>query len=232
MTIARRLAITDNNLLVNFVDADRGDLLYRYCGGPVLVSPSVIEPTEHPPFTQQPTSEFNVIIYKAQLAALRQTRQRDRHEDIEPTNLILERRAHRRLAFLRHQGILWEGVQITENDAQRRFALQQDPRFKRLKRRQADTECLALAEMHAWTLLTDDQPVVEAAAVLGIPTLRTCALLVDMVRAGFLTGGDAEHLFNIEMVDEYGFNAHRIRNGRRERLVLGGNPPQCSWIER
>lgn len=233
MTITgRRLAIADNNLLVNFVDADRGDLLYRYCGGPVLISPSVIEPTEHAPFTRPPTSEFNVIIYKAQLAALRQDRQRERREEIEPIDPLLERRAHRRLAFLRHQGILWEAVEISEEHARRRFALQQDPQFKRLKRRQADAECLALAEVHGWTLLTDDQPVVDAAAVLGVPTLRTCALLVQMVQAGLLTVHDAEELFNTVMVDEYGFNARRVREGRRERLVLSGDPPGCHWVER
>jgi len=223
----RRLVMTDNNLLVNFVDADRGDLLYRYCGGPVLVSPSVIEPTEHPPFTQPPTSEFNVIVYKAQLAALR----RERREDTEPIDPLLERRAHRRLAFLRHQGILWDTVEISEEHARRRFALQRDPQFKRLKRRQADAECLALAEAHGWTLLTDDQPVVDAAAVLGVPTLRTCALLVEMVRAGLLTGEDAEQLFNRVMVDEYGFNARRTREGRQERLMLHGDPLGCHWVK-
>ena len=66
----------------------------------------MIEPTEQVPFPQPPTSEFNVIVYKAQLAALRRERQRERHEEIEPTDPILERRVQRRSAFLRHRGIL------------------------------------------------------------------------------------------------------------------------------
>lgn len=227
--MGRGLAITDNNLLVNFVDAGRSDLLQRYCGSTVLISPSVIEPTEHAPFSSQPTSEFNVIIYKAQLATTRRARQVALGEEPEPPNEVLERRARHRLEFLRMKGILWDSIELTEEDARHRYALQHDPTFKRLKRRQADAECLSLAYRRGLTLLTDDQPVVDAAEVLGVPTMRTCGLLVQMVGAGLLSAQDADDLFNEVMVAELGFTARRSRHGHRERLILTADPLGCSW---
>ncbi|MFN4252238.1 hypothetical protein [Deinococcus sp.] len=226
----RRLAITDNNLLVNFVDAGQAELLSRYCQDKILISPSVIEPTEVYPFLSPPTSEFNIIIHKAQLALARHARLTAQGETPDPPDALLQRRAMFRLEYLSARNTLWETVELTEDDARYRYTLQQDPRMKRLKRRQADAECLSLAHRRGLTLLTDDQPVVDAAGLLGVTTLRTCGLLIEMVNAGLLSAGDAASLFNGVMVDQLNFSARRKRGGARERLVLTAHPLSCQWV--
>lgn len=223
-------AIADNNLLSNFVDADAARLLFRLLGEPVFISPSVIEPTEKPPYFSPPVSETHKFISDRLILLSRM--EAEGFDDRDPNNEPLKRRYQitkarvgLRTAFLGEMGILWQPANLTERIAARSLAMRKE--FKSLKNRIADAECLALAETNGWMLLTDDSALVDAASSVGVETSRTCGLLIKAVELEFTSCQDSAILFNEVIVDAHGFRAYRSMGS--ERLWLRCNPPRCRW---
>jgi len=188
--ILDRPAIADNSVLVNFVDAGQAELLFQIAGGPVYVAPSVVDPNDLPPFRSRPRAETNRFLYE--------------HEG----NPGFSERWHRRLAFIKAQGVLWHQAQLDPSLLTRAFDYKR--RFRKLKRRDGDVESLVLAEASGWILLCDDTALCEAARSLGVVVHRTCGLLLMAVEAGFLTCAEAAELYNVIMIEQNRFYS-RVR---------------------
>lgn len=187
--ILDRPAIADNSVLVNFVDAGQAELLFQIVGGPVYVAPSVVDPSEVPPFETEPRAETNRFLYS--------------HEGDADH---LERWCNRLSFVLEKYGEFWQQAELSPELLAR--ALGYKKRFPGLKRRDGDAESLVLAEANGWTLLCDDTALCEAARSLGVVTHRTCGLLLMAVEAGFLTCAEAATLYNTTMIDQNGFYSH------------------------
>lgn len=221
-------SISDNNLLSNFVDAGAAHLLFRLLGGSIYVAPSVIDPTEKSPYIGQPYSETHKFIHDRSLE-LERLQAEPSFESSNPGEryLTLKTRVTLRSDFVNAQDILWRSVTLTPNIAA--LALQYRQTHKTLKNRLADAECLALAKIYGWQLLTDDNGMVEVATTLNVKTERTCGLLRQATDENLIPCPKAQELFNVLMVDKHGFRAYR--NKGAERLWLRCNPARCEWID-
>ena len=187
--ILDRPAIADNSVLVNFVDAGQAELLFRIAGGPVYVAPSVVDPSEVPPFETEPRAETNRFLYS--------------HEGDADH---LERWCNRLSFVLEKHGEFWQQAELSDELLAR--ALGYKKRFPGMRERDGDAESLVLAEANGWVLLCDDTDLRKAARSLGVVVRRTCGLLLMAVEAGFLTCAEAVTLYNTIMVEQNHFYSH------------------------
>jgi hypothetical protein len=88
-------------VLAMFVDAGRADLLAALAGGSLFVSPTILDPAETPPFSQQPIAEFAMGTFYLQ-QRLGQSVDAVRH--------------HRRVAFYSAKGTLWQPVMLLADE--------------------------------------------------------------------------------------------------------------------
>lgn len=189
-------------VLAMFVDSGQAQLLSALADGRLVVTPSILEPSEHPPFHQPPASEFARGLYEAL------------HDLADP---VRTQRARARSSYYRHeQSGLWTATIPSASEL--RFALQlQSPsirvavqqvepnfRFRRID--PGEAECAAVAITRGWILWSDDQAIVTVVRTL-YPTCqveRTCGLLVRAVAEGLISCADAMVLYNQVFKQELG----------------------------
>jgi hypothetical protein len=201
-------AVASNDVLSNFVDAGEARLLIQILGGPVWIAPSVLDPSEIPPYTRTPKSEFARGLRKAQLYAN------------EPR--MVRRVSHRNL-FIKGHLAFWQSPELTMEMIVRCSAIRQMGKYIACQ----DAESLMLAECHQGVLLTDSEPLAKIAQILGVKTYGTCELISIASRAGLLPCSAGAELFNKTMVDELGFHAYR--ENRRKRLYFRCDTGECKW---
>jgi hypothetical protein len=185
--------VVDTVVLAMFVDAAQVDLLRALAGGQVVLTPSILDPTEAPPFTGRPLSEFARGLYDAE------------------QNLgkpLLARRAQRRTVFVGAGGTIWQPVALSVGEvrlarylaspAARQAARTIDPTFRALRIDPGEAECAAVAISRGWRLWSDDQAIVTLVRTLHPHCVveRLCGLLVRGVDEGIIACPDAAHLYN------------------------------------
>jgi hypothetical protein len=201
-------AIASNDILSNFVDAGAVQLLIQILGGPVWIAPSVLDPSEIPPYTRPPKSEFAYGLCKAQ-----------KHSS-EPR---MNQRLQHRTPFIKARLAFWQSLELTTEMVIRCSTIRQMGKYISCQ----DAESLMLAEYHHGILLTDSEPLAQIAQVLNIKTYNTCELISIASRAGLLPCSAGAELFNKTIVDELGFYAYR--ENRRKRLYFRCESGECRW---
>lgn len=180
-------------VLAMFVDAGRADLLAELAAGNLFVSPTVLDPGEVPPFSQQPIAEFAKGAYYFQQRLGR------------PVDAV---RHHRRVAFYSTEGVLWRAVSLSTDELratadlldpatwQRAAGVDPAVRVKRIDRGEA--ECAAVAVTRGWTLWSDDAAIIDLLGALHPeqPVERISNLLVRGVREELIACQDAADLYN------------------------------------
>jgi hypothetical protein len=190
--------VIDNVTLAVFVDAGASELLLSLAGGSLLITPSILDPLEQPPFTAQPTAEFARGLFTAsgQIA-----------------DAFQAGRAQRRTAFYARQNSAWQSASpslaelklaafLVSKHARVDAQLVLAARGEVLKAKRIDAgeaECAAVAVTRGLTLWSDDSGMVAIMRALypTHPVERTCALLVRAVREGLMSCADAAHLYNV-----------------------------------
>lgn len=200
--------VADNSVLSNFVDAGLAPLLFKIVGGPVYISPSILDPMELPPYSGQPNAEFAKGLYKAQLRL---------------SDARMAQRYPNRIDFVKQLGVLWQPALLDLATNLRRFEIER----MSAQTSPQDAECLAFAELHGWVLLTEDNRLSSLAQSLGVHILRTCGLLELAAKNGLIGCSTAADSFNRVMVETMGF--YVLRNRRTERLYFRCSPPRCEW---
>ncbi len=223
----KRNCIVDTSLLSNFVFPGQAHLLQRLVGGPVFISPAVLDPAEtlltdfqhHPP-----RCEFFKTLYEISGQA------GERYASAAPF-------IH---SFAGSAGTQWASVDLSLEELELATAFSErsiwsgisgiPSKYTKKGLGAGEAEACAVAVTRGWSLLIDDQAAVELLAGLGhdIPCLRTCMLLTHAVQTELISCADAADLFNRRIVDQFGFSA--TRNKRTERLWLRCTPePKCVW---
>jgi hypothetical protein len=176
-----------------FVDAAQVDLLRSLAGGQVVLTPTILDPTEAPPFTRRPLSEFARGLYDAEQ---------------DPGRPLLARRVQRRTVFVGEAGTTWQPVELSVGEvrlarylaspAARQVARMLDPTFRALRIDPGEAECAAVAISRGWRLWSDDQAIVALVRTLHPHCVaeRLCGLLVRGVDEGLIACPDAAHLYN------------------------------------
>jgi len=222
--------IADTSLLSNFVNTGYAQLLDRLLGGPVFLSPSVLDDQEviHPldSLDTEPTSEFLRPLYMAQF----------------PGNEAYEPWAPHIRSFALGKGTAWQPAAPTtselvlassfRNREIRAKVRQECPDVRgRIELDAGEAETAAVAVRRSYTFLVDDRAAVQLVRCLypDVPVLRTCGLLAHAVRQGSLPCAEAAELFNRRLVRELGFYASRRQDGVRQQLRLHCGPPRCDW---
>lgn len=218
--------VIDTSLLSNFVFTGRAHLLQQLVGGPVHITPAVIDPAETllpDMLVNPPRSEFLKPLYE--LSGENGSRYASAAPFIQ--------------SFALSAGFLWEPVEMTLQEVKLAHSLTLkstwdkttgiNPRFKKRGLGAGEAETCAVAISRGWTLLIDDHPALEMMLGLGhnLQTIRTCKLLTLAVERDLMACSDAMNLFNLEIVDRYGF--HSTRSKGKERLWFRCDPPRCEW---
>jgi hypothetical protein len=180
-------------VLAMFVDAGLVDLLAALAGGNLFVSPTILDPDETPPFSQQPIAEFarGTFYFQQRLG--------------RPVEAV---RHHRRVAFYSAKDTDWQPVSLSTDELQAtadllnpatwRRATEIDPsvRVKRVDRGEA--ECAAVALTRGWTLWSDDAAIIALLGALypGRPVERISDLLARGVCEGLISCQEAADLYN------------------------------------
>jgi predicted nucleic acid-binding protein len=233
--------VADNSLLVNFVHAGAADLLHDLLGGPLYLTPTVLDDREALEAAgiwtnRRPTSEFLRPLQRALVAEQGDWRG-EQAADVDYSRRI----APHLTAFARQRGVLWEPAQPTIKElthatyladrAVRTLVREQCEGLKgRVELDAGEAEVVAVSTAREWTVLVDDQAAVNLLACL-FPTvriIRTCELLVYATCIGRIDCGEAARLFNHVIVEQLGF--HAFRSG--ERLYLRCDPVGCRWEAR
>jgi hypothetical protein len=180
-------------VLAMFVDADRIPLLSALAGGRVYVTPSIIDPTETPPFTRQPVAEFAKGVFAAQ---------RDLSQPLHAT------RVQRRTAFYQDISAAWHPVDLSYDElrqaryfastAAREAAHRIESKFKVKRVSAGEAEAAAVAVTRGWTLWSDDAAIVNLLAALypGHPVERISDLVIRAAQEGLLLCQEAADLYN------------------------------------
>lgn len=222
--------IADTSLLSNFVNTGYAHLLNQLLGGPVFLSPSVLDDREVvpplDPLATEPSSEFLRPLYLSQFR---------RYADYVPWT------SHIR-AFALGKGTTWQPTTPTVGElalassfGDRRIRTNVRRRCPEVKGRveldAGEAEAAAVAVSRSFTFLVDDRAAVQLVRCLypGVPVLRTCGLLAHAVRKGYLPCDEAADLFNRRLAEEMGFYASRKEDGVRRFLQLRCGPPRCVW---
>ena len=202
--------IADTSLLSNFVNTGYAHLLDRLLGGPVFLSPSVLDVQEViPPLDSlgaEPASEFLRPLYMSQF----------------PGNEVYEPWSPHIRAFALGKGAAWRPAAPTKSE----LALASSFRNKRIRAqvRQrcpdvrgrieldiGEAEAAAVAVSRGFTFLVDDRAAVQLVRCLypEVTVLRTCGLLEHAVKKGYLPCDEAEDFFNRRLAREMDFYASR-----------------------
>lgn len=222
--------IADTSLLSNFVNTGYAHLLNRLLGGPVFLSPSVLDDREVAPpldsLSTNPSSEFLRPLYLSRFP---------RYADYVPWATHIR-------AFALGKGTTWQPITPTVGE----LALASSFRDRRIRtevRRRCpevqgrveldvgEAEAAAVAVSRSFSFLVDDRAAVNLVRCLyrGVPVLRTCGLLAYAVRKGYLPCDEAADLFNRRLAQEMGFYASCKEDGVRKYLQLRCGPPRCVW---
>lgn len=222
--------IADTSLLSNFVNTGYAHLLDRLLGGPVFLSPSVLDDQEAVPpldsLDAAPSSEFLRPMYLSQFPG---------NEPYKPWAPYIR-------AFALGKGTKWRTAAPTTSE----LALASTFRSKKIRvevRRRCpdirgrieldagEAEAAAVAASRGFAFLVDDRAAVQLVRCLypGVPVLRTCGLLAHAVRKGHLPCDEAADLFNRRLAREMGFYTSRREAGGKQRLRLLCGPPRCVW---
>lgn len=215
--------IADTSLLSNFVHTGYAYLLHRLLPEPVLLSPTVLDPAEvllPRPYTQALRSEFLRPLHMASLPG---------YEDYQAVAPLIQ-------GFVLGSGHLWRPVELTSQEAALAYELSEKRawdrcrdspgRYRRRRVGPGEAEAAAVAVCRGWTLLADDQAIIDLLRCLypQVPVVRTCALLQAAARSGHVPCVEAAHLFN-EVLPGRGFY---VRKGEQV-LRLRCGPPCCAW---
>ena len=235
----RSSCIADNTVLVNMVHAGAADLLHELLDGPVLLSPTILDPAEAalPNATWHdhvPSSEFLRPLHRAAIEEQRATQGRP-----SPDLGYYRRIAPRIHEFASRLGDLWVPLDVTEPElAHAGFLANRDVRKEarercehltgRVELDDGEAEVLAIASARGHTVLLDDQAAVRLARCLHphVRVVRTCELLRHAATEAHRPCTAMSDLFNRIIVRELGFYAQR----GGERLVLRCDPPRCAWV--
>ncbi|MDI3340149.1 MAG: hypothetical protein QJR03_06410 [Sphaerobacter sp.] len=185
--------MVDNMVLAMFVDAGHAPLLVALASGGLYITPTILDPSECPPYAAQPVSEFAKGIYRAQP---------------NPTDPIHAQRVQHRTAFIQAIHGSWQPVRLSQRQLTLAHYLQsrqarddaraRDPgvRVKRID--PGEAECAAVALMRGWELWTDDGGIISLLQVRypQCQVVRTCAPLMRAVARGLIPCADAAHLYN------------------------------------
>ncbi len=225
-----RRCIADTSLLNNFVHSASAWVLDRLLGGPIYLSPTVLDVRETllPDFPRtEPASEFLRPLHMAGQPG---------YSDYRKIAPFIQ-------SFALGVGDLWEPIEPTKGElalaarlSGRRIRSEvrrscPETSRKKVELDPGEAEAAALAITRGWTFLTEDQASVELLGCLypEVPVQRTCTLLLHAVERETLTCEEAAELFNRRVVDELGFWATRRAAGTRQRLRLRCGPTRCSW---
>ena len=204
-------------VLAMFVDANRVSLLSALAGGSVYVTPSVIDPTEVPPFTRQPVAEFARGVFAAQ---------RDLAQPLHAT------RVQRRTAFYRAVGATWSPVSLSGTElrqaryfvspAARATARLADPTLRVKRISAGEAEAAAVALVRGWTLWSDDSSIINLLAALhpGQPVERMSDLVVSGADEGLLACQEAADLYNELFVGQLGLYSKIVLRCQDDQVVL------------
>ncbi len=222
--------IADTSLLSNVVNSGYAHLLNRVRGGPVFLSPSVLDDQQviHPldSLDTEPTSEFLRSLNMAQFPG---------NEAYEPWSPHIR-------TFALGRGTAWLPAAPTTSELALASSFRE--RKIRAKVRQAcpdirgrieldagEAEAAAVAVSRGYTFLVDDRAAVQLVRCLypDVPVLRTCSLLAHAVKSGYLPCEEAADLFNRRLAQEMGFYASRRQDGVRQQLRLHCGTPRCVW---
>lgn len=191
MTGTPRPAVVDNMVLAMFVDADRVPLLSALAEGGIYVPPSILDPSESPPFSHPPIAEFAKGLFSAQ-------------QDL--ANPLLANRANRRTAYYRAG--TWQPVTLAQQELQlashfaspaaRVAARAANPTFRAKRVDAGEAECAAVAVARNWTLWTDDGGIIALLNTLQpqVNIERIADLLIRAVQQGLLPCIEAAALYN------------------------------------
>ena len=226
----REGCIADTSLLSNLVNTGYAPLLNRLLGGPVILSPSVLDEQEviHPldALDTEPASEFLRPLYMSQF----------------PGNEAYEPWAPHIRAFALGRGTTWQPAAPTTGELALASSFRNRKIRAEVRRRCPDVrgrveldageaEAAAVAVSRGFAFLVDDRAAVQLVRCLypGVPVLRTCGLLAHAVKRGYLPCEEAADLFNRRLGREMGFYASRRKDGVRKDLRLRCGPPRCVW---
>jgi hypothetical protein len=189
-------AILDNVIASAFVDAGQAQLLATVAG-PLYVTPSVLDPLEHPPFKTPPNAEFARGLHNASL---------------DLADALKADRARNRTLFFHAEGTLWQAVELSPQELQlaayftsrqaredaQRVMTAQGQVFSAKKVDLGEAECAAVAVTRGWRLLSDDSGIVGLMKAFHpqLPVQRSCGLLVQAVQSKLLSCKDAADLYN------------------------------------
>lgn len=222
--------IADTSLLSNFINTGYAQLLNRLLGGPVFLSPSVLDDQEitYPldSLGTEPASEFLRPLYMSQF----------------PGNEVYEPWSSHIRAFAVAKGAAWQPAAPTaralilassfRNRKIRAEVRQRCPVVRgRIELDAGEAEAAAVAVSLGFTLLVDDRAAVQLVRCLypDVPVLRTCGLLAHAVKQGYLPCEESADLFNHRLAQEMGFYASRKEDGVKQHLRLRCGPPRCVW---
>lgn len=208
--------VVDTMVLAMFVDGDRAPLLSALAGESVFVTPSVMDPEELPPFSQQPISEFAKGIFAAQ---------RDLSRPLHAT------RVQRRSGFYRAVGTAWRPVLLSavelrlarylSSSEARLNAKAIDPGLKIRRVGAGEAEAGAVAVARGWTLWSDDAAIINLLGALwpGHPVERISDLLVRAVSEGLIRCQDGADLYNNVFRGTLGLWTSRVLVCQNNRLL-------------
>lgn len=222
--------IADTSLLSNFINTGYTHLLNQLLGGPVFLSPSVLDDQEIVPpldsLDTEPSSEFLRPLYRAQFPG---------NEAYKPWSPHIR-------AFALGKGAAWQPAvpTISElalassfgNKSIRATVRQRCPEVRgRIELDVGEAEAAAVAVSRGFTFLVDDRAAVQLVRCLypNVPVLRTCGLLAHAAKKGYVSCDEAANLFNRRLAQEMGFYASRKESGVKQRLQLRCGPPRCVW---
>lgn len=222
--------IADTSLLSNFVNTGYAHLLNRLLGGPVFLSPSVLDDQEVVPpldsLDTEPSSEFLRPLYRSQFSG---------NQTYKPWS------SHIR-AFALGKGATWQPAVPTTselalassfgNKSIRATVRQRCPNVRgRIELDTGEAETAAVAVSRGFSFLLDDRAAVQLVRCLypNVPVLRTCGLLAHATKKGYVSCDEAADLFNHRLAQEMGFYASRTEVGVKQRLRLRCDPPRCIW---
>lgn len=222
--------IADTSLLSNFVNTGYAHLLDRLLGGPVFLSPSVLDDREVVPpldsLSTEPASEFLRPLYMSQF----------------PGNEAYETWSPHIRAFALGRGTAWQPAALATSELALASSFR-DRRIRHVVRQRCpdargrieldvgEAETAAVAVSRGFTFLVDDRAAVQLVRCLypGVPVLRTCGLLAHVAKKGYLPRDEAADLFNRRLAREMGFYASRKEDEVRKYLQLRCGPPRCVW---
>jgi hypothetical protein len=223
--------MADVSVLNNFVHSNSAHLLERLVGGPVHLSPTVLDVDETllPGFPEaECASRFLKPLSMSRLP---------KYASYRITAPLVQ-------SFALATGILWQPVELSGDEANLAFRMgsngmrsggrqrrQAQVLRKKLGLGLAEAEAAAVAVSRGWTLLTDDRATVELLQHMHpeVNTLGTCGLLIHAARRNIITCDEAAELFNQKVVDGLRHWAYRKSGDTRERLWLRCRPARCSW---